>query len=138
MVWFEKPKYVVKKNLHAKINAGLWRKCVDCSAIIYNKEWEENLHVCTNCGYHDKLSAMERVQTLIDPGTFAETCTNLVSGDPLHFQDGEISYRDKVKKQMEKTKLKEAVVTGYGRLNGKMIDIAVMDFAFFGGSMGPS
>ncbi len=136
MAWFEKPKYIVKKNLHAKINAGLWRKCVSCSAIIYNKEWEENFHVCPHCGYHDKLSAMERIQTLIDAGTFVETNAKLISSDPLNFHDGDTSYRDKIKKQMEKTKLKEAVITGYGKLNGRLIDIAVMDFAFLGGSMG--
>ncbi len=132
MVWFEKPKYVVKKNQFAKINAGLWKKCASCSAIIYNKEWEENLHVCTHCGYHDKLSAMERIQTLIDAGTFVETCTNLITVNPLDFPD----YDDKIRKQMEITNLQEAIVTGYGKLNGRMIDIGVMDFAFLGASMG--
>ncbi len=136
MAWFEKPKYVVKKNLHSKINEGLWRKCPSCNAILYNKEWEENLHVCTHCGYHDKLSAVERIQILIDAGTFVETHNNLISADPLKFHDGEISYADKVRKQMDKTKLKEAVITGYGKLNSHMVDIAVMDFSFLGGSMG--
>src|SRR5208337_5257663 len=111
MAWFEKPKYVVKKNLHPVANAGLWRKCINCSAIIYNKEWEDNFHVCTHCGYHDKLSAQERIQTLIDTGTFIETNGNLISADPLDFHDGEMSYRDKIRKQMDKTKMKEAVIT---------------------------
>ncbi len=136
MAWFEKPKYVVKKTTHAKLNEGLWRKCSSCSTIIYNKEWEDNLHVCTHCGFHDKLKAGERVQTLIDTGTFIETNQNISSADPLNFHDGVIAYRDYIKKQMEKTKLKEAVVTGYGKLNGRMVDIAVMDFSFVGGSMG--
>jgi acetyl-CoA carboxylase carboxyl transferase subunit beta len=132
MAWFEKPKYVVKKNLHANINAGLWRKCISCNAIIYNKEWEEDFHVCAHCGFHDKLTGVERIQTLIDPGTFIETNTNLLTGNPLDFKD----YREKIKQQMAKTKMKEAVITGYGKLDGRMIDIAVMDFAFLGASMG--
>jgi acetyl-CoA carboxylase carboxyl transferase subunit beta len=136
MAWFEKPKYVVKKTLHTNTNEGLWRKCASCNSIIYNKEWEENLHVCTHCGYHDKLNGIERIQILIDAGTFVETNSNLISDDPLQFHDGDISYSDKIRKQMENTKLNEAVITGYGKLNSRMVDIAVMDFAFLGGSMG--
>ena len=136
MAWFVKPKYNVKKNESLKLNEGLWRKCHECNTIIYNKDWEENLHVCVHCGYHDKLSAYERIQILIDAGTFVETETNITSSNPLNFQDGEQSYSDKVKRAMEKSKLKEAVVTGYGELSGRMVEIAVMDFFFVGGSMG--
>jgi acetyl-CoA carboxylase carboxyl transferase subunit beta len=136
MAWFVKPKYNVKKNVGVKPNVGLWRKCHSCNNIIYNKDWEENLHVCNHCGYHDRLNAHERIQTLIDPGTFVETVTGLTSADPLSFHDGESSYTEKIKRTMDKTKLNEAVVTGYGELNGAMIDIAVMDFFFLGGSMG--
>lgn len=136
MAWFVKPKYNVKKSDNLKLNEGLWRKCSSCNNIIYNKDWEENLHVCPHCGFHDKLTGMERVQSLIDQDTFVETAMNLVSGDPLRFHDGEISYADRIKKAMEKTRLKEAVITGYGELNGLPVEIAVMDFSFQGGSMG--
>lgn len=136
MAWFVKPKYNVKKSDNLKLNEGLWRKCTSCNNIIYNKDWEENLHVCPHCGFHDKLTGMERIQSLIDQDTFVETATNLVSGDPLKFHDGEISYADRIKKAMDKTKLKEAVITGYGELNGLPVEIAVMDFSFQGGSMG--
>jgi len=136
MAWFEKPKYVVKKSASKKANEGLWRKCSSCNTIIYNKEWEENLHVCPHCSFHDKLTAHERIQTLIDPGTFVETFGNIISCDPLQFHDGETFYGDKVKRSMGKTKIKEAVITGYGKLNGTMVEISVMDFNFLGGSMG--
>lgn len=136
MAWFVKPKYNVKKSDNLKLNEGLWRKCSSCNNIIYNKDWEENLHVCPHCGFHDKLTGLERIQSLIDQDTFVETANNLVSGDPLRFHDGEISYTDRIKKAMDKTKLREAVITGYGELNGLPIEIAVMDFSFQGGSMG--
>lgn len=134
--WFDKPKYVVKKNNRAKVNEGLWQKCPRCNSIIYNKEWDENFHVCPHCEFHDKLSAHERIQLLLDPDTFTETFNDITSLDPLSFHDGESSYADRIQKSIEKTKLREAVVTGYGKLNSKPVEIAVMDFQFQGGSMG--
>lgn len=136
MAWFAKPKYNVKKSDNLHLNEGLWRKCSSCNNIIYNKDWEENLHVCPHCGFHDKLTGMERIQSLIDRNTFVETAANLTSLDPLHFHDGEVSYTDKIKKTMDKTRLKEAVITGYGEMNGLPVEIAVMDFNFMGGSLG--
>ncbi len=136
MAWFLKPKYNVKKSENLQLNEGLWRKCHECTNIIYNKDWEENLHVCPHCGFHDKLSAHERIQSLLDPGSFAETAAEYVSIDPLHFHDGESQYSDRLKRSMDKTGLREAVITGSGLLNGCPVEIAVMDFSFQGGSMG--
>ncbi|MGC8765694.1 MAG: acetyl-CoA carboxylase, carboxyltransferase subunit beta [Brevinematia bacterium] len=138
MAWFEKPKYNIKK---VKKNAGeraegLWLKCPRCNSIIYNKEWEENLHVCPYCNYHERLTCYERIQILIDPNTFVETHSNIVSIDPLNFFDGESYYIDKIKSAMHKTNLNEAVITGYGMINGLPVNIGVMDFRFIGGSMG--
>lgn len=135
MAWFVKPQYTIKKSATIKQNEGLWTKCPECHSIIYNQDWENNLHVCPHCGFHDKLNAFERIQMLIDPGTFVETFNNIVSADPLNFNDG-TPYIEKVKNAMLKTNLKDAVVTGYGKLEGHMIELAVMDFNFLGGSMG--
>jgi acetyl-CoA carboxylase carboxyl transferase subunit beta len=136
MAWFTKQKYNIKKGAQSGMQEGLWHKCPMCSAIIYNKEWEENLRVCANCGYHDKLNAFQRIQTIVDAGTFVETDNDIVSVDPLNFNDGKSRYDTKVKSAMEKTHLKEAVVTGHGLLNGLPVQLAVMDFSFLGGSMG--
>ncbi len=138
MAWFEKPKYnikKIKKNLGEK-TSGLWLKCPRCNSIIYNKEWEENLHVCPYCNYHEKLTCHERLQLLIDPNTFVETHSNIVSIDPLNFFDGETFYIEKIKSAMHKTNLKEAVITGHGEINEIPVNIGVMDFNFIGGSMG--
>jgi len=138
MAWFEKPQYNLKKAVKEKktVKDGLWLKCSKCNGIIYTKEWEENLHVCPHCNFHDKLTAYQRIQILIDPGTFVETHREIVSIDPLDFFDGEGYYIDKIKSAMEKTNLREAVITGYGNLDEKPVHIAVMDFNFIGGSMG--
>ncbi len=136
MAWFVKPKYSMKKGDSLKIQEGLWHKCPQCNTIIYNKDWEDNLRVCTHCGFHDRLSAYERIHSLIDQGTFIETNKDIVSVDPLSFNDGKSLYGSRVESAMEKTKLNEAVVTGYGKLDGHPVEIAVMDFSFLGGSMG--
>jgi acetyl-CoA carboxylase carboxyl transferase subunit beta len=135
MAWFAKPQYTVKKSANIKQNEGLWTKCPECHTIIYNQDWENNLHVCPHCGFHDRLNAFERIQLLIDPGTFVETFNHIVSADPLQFNDG-VPYPEKIKNAMVKTNLKDAVVTGYGKLDGHMVELAVMDFNFLGGSMG--
>lgn len=136
MAWFLKPKYSLKKTEGVNVQEGLWYKCPQCSTIVYNKDWDENLKVCASCGFHDRLNSFERIQTLIDPGTFVETFNDIVSADPLEFYDGAASYSQKLKAAMEKTSLKDAVVTGHGKLSGIEIVVAVMDFSFLGGSMG--
>ncbi len=136
MAWFVKPKYNIKKGESLDIQEGMWHKCPQCNTIVYNKDWEENLQVCSNCGFHDRLGAHERIQSIIDPGTFVETNTDIISADPLQFNDGKSLYKNKAQNAREKTKLNDAVVTGYGKLNGDLTEIAVMDFSFLGGSMG--
>jgi acetyl-CoA carboxylase carboxyl transferase subunit beta len=136
MAWFLKPKYSLKKTEGVNLQEGLWHKCPQCSTLVYNKDWDENLKVCANCGFHDRLNSFERIQTLIAPGTFVETFNDIVSVDPLGFNDGNEKYSNKIKSTMEKTNLKDAVVTGHGKLSGMEIVLAVMDFSFLGGSMG--
>lgn len=137
MAWFLKPQYSLKKSEGLKdVQEGLWHKCPQCNTIVYNKDWDENLKVCANCGFHDRLNSFERIQSLADPGTFVETYNDLMASDPLEFFDGVVSYTQKIKSTMEKTKLKDAVITGHAKLSGQDVVLAVMDFTFFGGSMG--
>ena len=66
---------------------GLWEKCDGCGQIIWKKELEENLSVCTQCGFHFKLNAEERLSLLFDDGQWQELDSTLRSTDPLHFVD---------------------------------------------------
>lgn len=135
MAWFKKPKEISKEK-KVKIPEGLWVKCENCKEIIYKKEVEKNLQVCPKCNYHFRISAMERIQLLVDPDTFEEMDRDLLPADPLGFKDANKSYPEKLKESQEKTKLKEAVITGEGLIKGHPVILAAMDFSFFGGSMG--
>jgi len=135
MVLFGKEKYTLLKVKKKEIPAGLWSKCPDCGAPMYKKELENNLHVCTKCEFHLSLSSSQRIKILVDDGTFHEINQNLLSSDPLKFK-GPKTYPQKLKADQKITGLKEAVTTGYGKLKGKKIVIAVTDSRFIMGSMG--
>ena len=114
---------------------GLWSKCPKCDQIIYKKELDSNLKVCSKCGYCFPLEAQERVKMLLDDGTIEEMDATMEPEDPLEFIDGK-NYKEKTARSQEKTKVKEAVWTGTGKLSGLDVVLGVMDFRFMGGSMG--
>ncbi len=111
---------------------GLWVKCGQCSQMIYHKDLVKNLKVCPKCQYHFRISAWERINYLVDPGSFQELFENITSDDPLNFP----AYQEKLAKSKKATELKEGVVTGVGNVGGVPLALGVMDFAFIGGSMG--
>ena len=140
---FKRTKYLTVGNEENKdINAnaeeiptipdGMWIKCDKCNKILYNKEVEENLKVCPNCGGYFRLNARERINLIVDDGTFIEFNEKMTSKNPLNYP----GYEDKIKKMQEKTGLVEGVVTGYGEIEEKPCIIAVMDSNFMMGSMG--
>ena len=123
------------RKIRRDIPDGLFKKCESCGEIIYVKKLENSLNVCPKCGYHYKLGARKRIELLLDENTFEETFTDLISADPLNFNDG-TSYPEKMKEAREKSNLNEAVVTGIGKIDGQAIVVCVMDFAYIGGSVG--
>ncbi len=114
---------------------GLWTKCPECNEIFYKKELDEGLKVCSKCNYHFLINSKERIELLVDAGTFEEQDADLYSGDPLQFVDTK-TYPERQKDSFLKTGLLDAVVTGVGKIDGISTALAVMDFAFMGGSMG--
>lgn len=114
---------------------GLFTKCKGCGEMLYNKELEENQMVCPLCGYHMPIPAKMRLGFLLDEGSFVEHDAGMTSVDVLEFT-GATSYHDRLATYVKKTGLNEAVVTGTGMIEGHGVDVAVMDFAFLGGSMG--
>src|SRR5437016_9379974 len=136
MAWFrkeKKPKEAVEKSV--AIPEGLWIKCDDCKEIIYRKEVEQNLNVCTKCGYHFRLTARERFEMLFDDGAYKEFATSIRSGDPLEFKDTK-RYRDRLKVYEARVGKGDAVLCAEGKLEGVNLVIAAMEYAFMGGSMG--
>ncbi len=134
MAWFKKTKEL-RSDKKGKIPEGLWVKCDNCKEIIYKKEIDKNLSVCPKCNYHFRISARERIKLLIDEGSFVEFDENLVSVDPLKFQDKK-SYLDRLKENQNKSGLKEAIISGDALIKGRPVSLIVMDFSFMGGSMG--
>ncbi len=114
------------------IPEGIMTKCPVCKKIMFTKELEKNLKVCLHCEHHFPMSAKERIASIVDEGSFVELDKNMVSLNPLNFPE----YEEKLKKDQEKTKILEAVVTGTGSIRGYETALAVMDSNFRMGSMG--
>ena len=111
---------------------GKWIKCDNCKEILYKEDVRNNYSVCPNCGKHFRLSSRRRIVQIIDEGTFEELNDDLHTTDPIKFE----GYLQKIKSLEEKTKIKEAVKTGIGKINGINVAIGVMDANFMMGSMG--
>jgi acetyl-CoA carboxylase carboxyl transferase subunit beta len=132
------PKFNWKKGAEQSqdVPDGMWIKCTNCKELIYAKEFGNNKKVCHKCGYHFRLSAFERLEFLLDPDSFQEINEGLTAADPLNFVNLDTRYPDKIAETRQKTGLKEAIVTGFGRIEEHPTAIGVVDFAFQGGSMG--
>ena len=111
-------------------------KCVKCKEILYGRDLDKNLKVCPRCGYHFKLTAQERIDLLVDTGSFVETDANIISVDPLNFANRAQAYSAKITEERANTGLNDAVVSGHAAIDDIPLALAVMDFRFIGGSMG--
>ena len=131
-----------KPKLPSMDGLKLVEKCPKCKEIVYIRDWEKNLKVCSRCNYHFRLSAYERIALLVDQGSFVELDKDLVSADPLHFTTNPPTYTDqqpytkKLAEAQGKTGLNDAVVIGHATIETRSLAMAVMDFNFMGGSMG--
>lgn len=111
---------------------GIMTKCPICNMMIYTKNLDSNYNTCKECGYHFKISAIDRLEMLLDKDTFKEYDKEMVTKDPLEFPD----YQSKLDIAREKTGLYDGVVGGKGNIDGLELIIAVMEAGFFMGSMG--
>jgi acetyl-CoA carboxylase carboxyl transferase subunit beta len=135
MGWFSRHKDNESKEQPSKIVEGMWLKCNACRAIVYRKEVDRNGKVCPKCQYHFPLMVDERIELLIDPGSFEEWDADLVPADPLKFVDTQ-SYSERLHAAQKKTERNEAIVTGYCRIHDIPVALGIFDFRFMGGSMG--
>jgi len=131
----KKPKIGNSKSRKRDIPEGLWTKCPKCANMVFDKELDENLKVCPHCSHHFQIGARERIHSLVETCSFEEMDADLVSVDILQFT-GVASYKDKLEAYQRTTGLKDAVITGIGRIGEFRIGLGVMDFSFLGGSMG--
>ncbi|TMC21971.1 MAG: acetyl-CoA carboxylase carboxyltransferase subunit beta [Chloroflexi bacterium] len=117
-------------------------KCPKCKEILYRKDLQKNLKVCTRCSHHFRLTAYERIALLVDPDSFRELDADMIPADPLNFtislpnSDKKLEYASKLAEERQKVGQNEAVISGYATIESKPLALAVMDFHFMGGSMG--
>nr|YP_010260186.1 acetyl-CoA carboxylase carboxyltransferase beta subunit [Emblica urinaria]YP_010620556.1 acetyl-CoA carboxylase beta subunit [Phyllanthus niruri]UIX54896.1 acetyl-CoA carboxylase carboxyltransferase beta subunit [Emblica urinaria]WAX37447.1 acetyl-CoA carboxylase beta subunit [Moeroris amara]WAX37701.1 acetyl-CoA carboxylase beta subunit [Phyllanthus niruri] len=114
----------------------LWVQCEICYGLNYKKNFKSRMNICEQCGYHLKMSSSDRIELLIDPGTWDPMDEDMVSLDPIEFHSEEEPYKNRIDSYQRKTGLTDAVQTGTGQLNGIPVAVGVMDFQFMGGSMG--
>jgi acetyl-CoA carboxylase carboxyl transferase subunit beta len=114
---------------------GLWKRCPGCKQTIFRKQAEEMLGVCPECEYHWTVGAKERLNQLLDDGTFEEWDADLMPGDPLGFADSK-PYADRLKAEQARTGMRDAALTGTGMIRARRVAVGVTDSAFIMGSMG--
>jgi acetyl-CoA carboxylase carboxyl transferase subunit beta len=114
---------------------GLWLRCPGCQAAIFRKEAEKRLNVCPECEYHFYVSARERIEQVLDEGTFDEWDADLLPTDPLGFRDKK-PYAERLIDEQQRTGLSDAALTGTGMIRARRVAFGVTDSAFIMGSMG--
>ena len=136
MSWFNRTDKGILTPTEAKreVPDGLWFKSPK-GKIIHTRELKSNAYVVPEEDYHVRIGSEEYFEILFDDNQFTELDENMESADPLKFKDTK-AYPKRIKETQEKTELKDAVRTAYGKMNGLDITVACMDFSFIGGSMG--
>ena len=129
-----KVRALVKKN-KKDIPDNLWTKCSGCGAMLFNRDLENNLNVCTHCGYHMRLSAKARLNLLFDEEVYQIIELPKVAQDPLKFKDQK-KYADRLKDYQKQTNQDDAIIVAHGAIEGIDSVVAILDFSFMGGSMG--
>src|ERR1700694_3935115 len=117
---------------------GLWVRCENerCRELLYAREFENNLKVCHKCEHHARLRARERIQQLVDEGSFVEQDADLAPADPLGFAATGESYSRRLIAAASKTGEHEAAIGGGATIDGVPVELVVLDFSFMGASMG--
>lgn len=136
MSWFKKLFPSKVKSFEKKgVPEGLWNKCPQCNAILYQAELERNLEVCPKCNHHQRITARKRLDQFLDEKGRKELAKNVVPKDILKFRDSK-KYKDRLAAAQKETGEKDALIVMQGLLYNMPVVTAVFDFSFIGGSMG--
>jgi acetyl-CoA carboxylase carboxyl transferase subunit beta len=135
MTWFRKPKRKLTAQDRRDLPTDVFEKCPSCGEILYRARLEQNLFVCPVCGHHNRIGAEDYVRLLLDDGDYEEFFEDLRSADPLSFVDLK-PYKKRLEAAERNAGTGDAVRAVAGNLENIPVCIAVMDFAFIGGSMG--
>ena len=119
----------------SKIPDGVWTSCPACESALYKPELQKTLYVCPKCDHHLRIGARKRFNIFFDNGNFTEIASNIETTDPLRFKDVK-AYPARIKEAKKNTGENEALLVGFGKLDGRLITAAAFEFKFMGGSMG--
>ncbi len=130
-----KDKHYFRVNLEKKPDESLWMRCKACGELVFKRRVRENNNICPHCGEYFFLTAKERIESLIDEGSFEDISQPIMAEDPLSFEDSK-PYIQRIEEAQAATGLASAIIIGSAAISGTPVVIGVMDFRFIGGSMG--
>lgn len=130
-----KDKNYFRVDLSKELDESLWMRCKSCGELVFKRRIRENNNICPNCGAYFFLTAKERLESLIDEGSFVDISKPIMDDDPLSFTDTK-PYPKRIEEAQEKTGLASAIILGSATVSEIPIVIGVMEFQFIGGSMG--
>ena len=135
MSWLSKVRAGIPFLPKRQTSETLWHKCGKCGTMVFLKEWEDNLHVCPRCDFHDRIGPKLRFRFTFDNDEYEVLPTPSVREDPLKFRDTK-RYTDRLKDARSKTGEQDALLNARGHIDGHEAIVGVQNFAFMGGSMG--
>jgi len=139
MAWFRRDNPKIEEqnsDEERKVKTeGIFVKCLECDNALYKRELKESLQVCTHCGYHFRLGARNRLDSLFNEGEYEKLDEEIISADPLEFVDTK-PYKDRLEQAKATSGLPEAIVSGTGKVGEHLVYAGAMDMSFIGGSMG--
>jgi acetyl-CoA carboxylase carboxyl transferase subunit beta len=139
MSWLQKllPPKIKRDTGSAKkvVPEGLWSKCESCEAVLYRTDLEQNLDVCPKCNHHNRVTARERLDYLLDAEGRYEIGYEVVPVDTLKFKDSR-RYVERLEEAKKDTEEDDALVVMQGSVKTTPLVAAAFEFRFLGGSMG--
>ena len=135
MAWYKREKSTREPGAKRSVPAGVFTRCLDCKEALLTEDLRRNHEVCPRCGHHFPMQTWDRIDLVLDAGTFVEADARVESIDPLGFRDSK-RYADRLKAARRQAGTADAVVCGAGALDGIPVEIGVFAFEFMGGSMG--
>lgn len=115
-----------------RMESELFMRCPECGEVLVKAELDKEVHVCFNCNYHMRINSIERIDQIFDKDSVEYSDENMRNANPLEYP----KYSEKTEELVNELNIKEAVVTGVGRIDGNKVCFGVMDSRFIMGSMG--
>tara|TARA_R110000824_G_scaffold30860_1_gene100985 strand:+ start:1555 stop:2409 length:855 start_codon:yes stop_codon:yes gene_type:complete len=135
MSWLSNVRNKIASITKRETPDNLWHKCKKCEAMVFLKEYQDNMYICPKCEHHGRIGPMVRLAQIMDENSWKFIPWAPVQEDPLKFKDQK-KYSDRLKDARTKTGEQDALINVKGTIENIPCVVGVQDFAFMGGSMG--